>query len=162
VAAYYDGHHEQFTRPERRDFRLLRTRTRAAAAAARRALERGQTWRQVGRRLGIDWVSVSGGRKQLGIARGTLGPTLDPVIFGAPLNRLRGPLKTSFGYLVYKVLEVTPPERRTLAQASEEIARQLAGERGRAARDAFFDAMQVKWKARTTCRSGYLIELCAT
>ena len=73
VAAYYDGHHEQFTRPELRDFRLLRTRTRAAAAAARRALERGQTWRQVGRRLGVDWVSVAGGRKQRAIARGTLG-----------------------------------------------------------------------------------------
>jgi len=51
--------------------------------------------------------------------------------------------------------------RKTLKQATPQIARTLKQQRQQRALDAFITAFHEGWKARTDCRVGYVIELCA-
>lgn len=161
IAAYYEEHRVRFARPELRDVRMVLARTRAAAMAARRGLERGQTWRHVARKYSIDRASRDSGGRLLGIAPGTSDAAFDAALFRAPKGRLRGPVKGQFGWFVFKVLKINPAAELTLAQASGEIRTELTAERQSQAVDGFEHALRAKWRPRTTCRSGYVVKLCA-
>lgn len=60
-----------------------------------------------------------------------------------------------------KVLKIAPPVQETLAAASDTIREQLTAERELAASDTFDSDLRMKWKPRTSCRTGFVGELCA-
>ena len=51
---------------------------------------------------------------------------LDEAVFSAKTDELRGPVKTPFGYYIFKVTGTTPGSSQTLAQSEAEIKQQLA------------------------------------
>jgi foldase protein PrsA len=162
VAAYYERHLDEYAFPEVRDLRIVLTKTRRAATAARRALERGQTWRTVARRYSVFGPDLrdNGGllRRYSGFG---FGKSLAAAVFRAPTGKLRGPVKGALGYFVFKVLTITPPVQLTLAEASASIREELEAARQRRASEAFDRDLRARWKPRTTCRKGFVVDSCA-
>jgi foldase protein PrsA len=161
VAAFYGQHADELAEPQTRDLRIVLTKTRAHAEAARAAIERGQTWTVVARKYSIDEVSKSLGGLLAGVSEGSQERALDDAVFRAPRGALRGPVKTQFGYYVFKVVKITPAVHPTLADATPVIREELTAGRQREAADRFSRDLRRRWKARTVCRAGYVMSQCA-
>src|SRR5918997_5542708 len=57
IKDFYDKNKERFAQPERRDLRIVLTKTRARADQAKAALEDGQSWKTVAKEYSIDEAS---------------------------------------------------------------------------------------------------------
>lgn len=161
VRAAYDSDPASFERPERRDVRLVRTRTRARALAARAALERGETWRRVARTYSIDPLSRGRGGLRRGVTRDSFDGALSRAVGRAPKGRLRGPISSPSGFYVFEVVAITPARPRTFEQAAAEIREQLELQRMRDADERFDEGLRAKWRPRTWCRVGFVMDQCA-
>jgi foldase protein PrsA len=160
VADYYQRNKAEFSEPERRDVRIVLTKTRAQAAGARAALAGGASWKAVARRHSIDRASRDGGGKLLAVTRGEQEEPLGDAMFEAPKGKLTGPVKTRDGYYVLEVTRVFQPRRQSLEEARPTIERLLVSEGRREKLDAFTEAFREKWRSRTECRKGYITPDC--
>lgn len=156
VAARYAEDPSKWTLPAVRDIRVVYTRSRAKARAARRALDRGARFSDVARRYSEDRYSRRRGGRMEGITPEQFEPKLDRAVFRARKGRVVGPVKTSLGYYVFVVDRIAPPYNRTLAEAATEIRDSLRHEKLSAKVDAFVTA----WKASTLCRAAYAADVC--
>jgi foldase protein PrsA len=161
VATYYKQHKRQFFQTQRRDVRLVLTSTRARAYAALAALRRGVFWQRVAEEYSTDQASKHRGGIVRGITKGMQERPFDDALFRAPKDALRGPVKTHVGYFVFRVFEIHPARQLTLAQASESIRSELGAQRQRAADETFNEDFRTKWRARTTCGDGFLMDQCS-
>jgi foldase protein PrsA len=160
VAEYFKANRARFARPERRDLRLVLTKTAAKAERAKAALAGGAPWTSVARRYSIDPGSRAKGGKLADVAKGQQERSLDAALFAAGKGKLTGPVKTTHGYYVFDVTKVVPGSQQTLKQA-EPMARQLlAAENQQKALKRFIDDFRRKWRARTACREGYEFRDC--
>ena len=146
LRAYYDANVERFVRPERRDLRIVRTRTRAEALAARRDLRADGSPR---------------GRVLIGVAEGQQEPALDRAIFRATRGRVTGPVRTRFGFYVFRVIRVKPERTQPYEKARETIRAILLSEDQQAALDRFIRDFERRWRPVTTCRPRYATADCA-
>jgi foldase protein PrsA len=87
-------------------------------------------------------------------------PKVREAVFGAPRGALGGPLKTDAGHYVFQVTKISPPTDQSLAEAKANIRQFLTLRRQKEAVEAFFTDLGKKWKARTDCREGYVIQDC--
>ena len=115
VRAAYDEDPASFERPATRDVRLVLTRTRARAVAARAALERGETWRRVARTYSIDASSRGRGGLRRGVTGDSFDGAMSRAVGRAPKGRLRGPIRSPSGYYVFEVVAITPARPLTFA-----------------------------------------------
>ncbi len=161
VAAFYKNNKKRFYEPQSRDVRVVLTRTLGRADAAYAALRRGRFWRSVAKKYSIDQASKHRGGIVRGVSKGTQEKPLDTAIFRAPIDRLRGPVKTQFGWYVFRVFEIHPAHQQTLKQASPAIRQELTAQRQQAADEAFNTQFRAKWRARTTCLQGFLMDQCS-
>jgi foldase protein PrsA len=160
ISAYYNKNKSKFASAEKRDIRLVLTKTKAKAEQARAALKGGQSFKAVAKKFSIDQSSKANGGKLAGVQKGQQEQALDTAIFAAKKGVLTGPVKTQFGYYVFQVSAITPASQQTLAQATPTIKSLLASQGQQKALDAFVKDFQKKWKDRTTCRDGYKISDC--
>jgi foldase protein PrsA len=158
--AYYDKNKARFAQPERRDLRIVLTKTKARADQARRALERGQSWRAVARRYSTDQATKNQGGKLPGVAKGQQEKALDDAVFGARRGRLSGPVKTQFGYYVFEVTKATKASQQSLAEATPTIKQLLASENQQKALQTFVTQFRKDWREKTECREGYATPDC--
>ena len=160
VQAYYDKNKSKFATPERRDLRIVLTKTKDDAAAARRALDSGQSWSAVAKKYSIDQASKAQGGKLTGVAKGQQEKALDDAIFKADKGKLVGPIKTQFGWYVFDVTGATAAKQQTLAQSTASIKQLLASQGQQSALKKFGDDYRNHWKSLTECRKGYTTEDC--
>ncbi len=160
IAAYYASHQTSFGQPERRDLRLILVKTPGAAAQAKGQIQHGKSIATVAKSLSIDQATKAKGGALTGVARGQQEKALDDAVFAAKRGVLTGPVKTQFGYYVFQVQKVTPGSQQTLAQATPMIKQQLTSQMQQAALAAFSKTFQAKWKAKTDCRSSYVMADC--
>jgi foldase protein PrsA len=160
ISAYYNKNKSKFASAEKRDIRLVLTKTKPKAEEARAALKGGQSFKTVAKKFSIDQSSKANGGKLAGVQKGQQEQALDTAIFAAKKGVLTGPVKTQFGYYVFQVSAITPASQQTLAQATPTIKSLLASQGQQKALDAFVKDFQKKWKDRTTCRDGYKISDC--
>jgi foldase protein PrsA len=160
IQQYYDKNKKRFAQPERRDLRIVLTKTEAKANEAKRALEDGQKWKQVAKKYSIDQASKNQGGSLLAVAKGQQEPSLDKAVFAAEKGELQGPVKTQFGFYVFQVQKVTPATQQTLEQAKATIRGILQSENQQKALDSFIKDFQKKWKEKTQCRSGFVTQDC--
>ena len=73
---------------------------------------------------------------------------------------LVGPVKTQFGYYVFKITKVTPAVQQDLKDVKDAVKQAVISEKQSKAMGAFTKEFEKKWKARTECRKGYVIEQC--
>jgi foldase protein PrsA len=160
IEDYYNKNKKRFAQPERRDLRIVLTKTEDKANEAKAALEDGDSWKEVAKKYSIDQASKNQGGSLLAVAKGQQEPALDEAVFKAKKGELQGPIKTQFGQYVFQVQKITPASQQTLEQAKATIRGILASENQQKALDAFIKDFQEQWKDKTNCRSGYVTQDC--
>jgi foldase protein PrsA len=160
VTAYYNKNKARFAQPERRDLLVVLTKTQAQANAAKAAIQSGTAWKNVAKKYSIDQASKAQGGKLPGVAKGQQEKAFDTAIFSAKKNQVEGPVKTQFGYYVFKVTKITPASQQTEQQAHDTIVNLLRSQQEQAAINNFVKDYQNRYKSKTNCAKGFVIDSC--
>jgi len=160
VAAYYEKNKKQFAQPERRDLRVILTKTEGKAQQAKRALESGQPFKKVVKQYSIDEASKSQAGLLPAVSQGQQEKAFDTAIFDAAKGKLEGPVKTQFGWYVFKVEKVTKASQQTLEQSTDTIKNLLRSQRQQKALDAFVKEFREEYKDQTKCADDYRVVEC--
>jgi foldase protein PrsA len=160
ITKYYNENPSRFGTPEKRDIRVILTKTEAQAKKARQEIESGQSFASVAKRVSIEPTSRAAGGSLPGVVKGQEQPALDNAIFASKVNVVGGPVKTSFGYYVYEVTKITAGSHQSLAQSQALIRQQLAATGQQAALSKFVKEFKKKWVSVTNCRVGYIVATC--
>jgi foldase protein PrsA len=161
IQEYYDKNKRRFAQPERRDLRVVLTKTEAKADEARSALEDGDSWKQVVKRYSIDEASKAQGGLLPAVAKGQQDKALDDAVFEAKKGQLEGPVKTQFGWYVFEVTKITPASQQSLDQSKDTIRNLLRSERQQKALDGFVKEFREDYREETECADDYRIEECS-
>jgi foldase protein PrsA len=160
VQEYYEKNKQRFAQPETRDLLVVLSKTEAKAEAAKRALEDGQSWKQVTERYSIDEASKAQGGKQPAVTKGQSEKALDEAIFAAEKGELEGPVKTQFGWEVFEVSKITPASQQTLDESKDTIKNLLRSKRQQEALDDFIKDFRKDYKDETECAEDFRIAEC--
>jgi foldase protein PrsA len=160
VEEYYEKNEKRFAQPERRDLRVVLTKTEAEANEARQALESGQPWQQVVKDYSIDEASKAQGGKLAAVAKGQQDKALEDAVFAAKKGQLEGPVKTQFGWYVFEIEKITPASQQSLEQSRDTIKNLLRSERQQKALDAFIKDFREEYKDETNCSDDYRVAEC--
>src|SRR5215207_7419295 len=160
ISDFYNKNKARFAQPEKRDLRVVLTKTKANADKAHAALESGDSWKTVTKKYSIDDTSKAAGGKLPAQAKGTLDKELDDAVFSAKKGELVGPIKTQYGYYVFTVSDVTEASQQTLAEAKETIKQTLQSQNQQKALDTFVKDFTKRWKDKTECSEGYKVQDC--
>ena len=160
IKKYYEEHKSQYGTPEKRNVRIVLTKTEAQAKEAKKEVESGKSFASVAKSKSIDPTSKNNGGELKGVVKGQEEKALDEAIFSAKKGVLGGPVKTPFGYYVYEVTSTSPGNQQTLAQAQSAIKQQLASTGQQTALSKFVKEFRKKWEAKTECRSAYMVQDC--
>jgi foldase protein PrsA len=161
IADYYNKHKSQFATAERRNVRIVLTKSKGRAQQAKRALDSGQSWKSVAKKYSIDQQSKNkGGELQGGVSKGQQEKALDTAIFSASKGKVTGPVKTQFGWYVFEVEKITTGKQQSLDESKANIKQQLASQQQQNALKKFGDDYRKRYKAETDCRKGYEVDDC--
>ncbi len=155
VADYYRDNKAKLIVNERRGLRLVVTKTRARADAARAALEDGQSWNAVAKKYSVHSTRDRGGKVPI-VPEGKAKTGLLAAIFRAEKGELTGPVKEEGSWAVFLVEKVEPSRQATLEESRDEIKQLVSSTRRQRALDAF----EKKYTAKTTCAPGYKVPGC--
>ena len=161
IEKYYNENKQRFAQPERRDLKVVLTKTEAKADEARQAIEDGESWKDVAKEYSIDQASKAQGGKLAAVAKGQQEKSLDDAVFKASKGELVGPVKTQFGWYVFEVDKVTEASQQTLEEAKTTIKQLLASQQQQKALDSFVKEFRKKWKDKTECRENYVTQDCS-
>lgn len=161
IQAYYKTHTSQFGTPETRSIRIIRTNDAKTAAAAKKALDSGQSWATVAKQYSVDTATKNNGGLLTGVTKGQEEQALDTAAFSAPANKVLGPIHGTFGYYVFEVTGIKPSNQQTLAQATPLIQQILQGQSQSNAQTAVDNQVKKNWLSKTKCRSTYAMADCA-
>jgi peptidyl-prolyl cis-trans isomerase D len=128
----YDAHTDEFRQPETRTVEQILFSDEAAAKAASERLAKGEDFAKVAADTGTPADQLALGT----VKHDDLPPDLADAIFGATVNQATEPVKSDFGWHIFRVTAVTPEAVRTLADAHDEIAQGLAHDK---AADAVYE-----------------------
>jgi foldase protein PrsA len=162
IEDYYNKNKTQFAQPERRDLSIVLTKPKAKAKAeqAKAELESGASFKEVAKKYSIDDASKAQGGKLPAVAKGQQEKAFDDAIFKAKKGQISGPVKTQFGWYVFRVDKVSKASQQTLAQAKPTIKQVLASENQNKALEAFTKDFRDKWKDKTECREEFATPDC--
>lgn len=160
VEKYYNENKSRYGTPEKRNIEIILTKTEAQAKSAKSEIESGKSFASVAKRVSIDPTSKAKGGYLPEVIKGEEEKQLDEAVFSAKVNQLGGPIKTQFGYYVYEVLATKAATQEPLSKVSATIKQQLVSERQQKALSTFIKSFKAKWKAKTECRSGYVVADC--
>ena len=160
VAAYFNKNKSQYAQPEKRNINVILTKTKAQAEAAKAAVEGGQSWAAAAKRYSTDPQSKNSGGQLKGVTKGQQDRALDSAAFSAQKGQIGGPVKGSFGWYIYQVTKVTPGRQQTLAEVKPSVRQLLVSQGQQKALNTFVTDFQKRWKGKTDCREGYVVESC--
>lgn len=160
ISAYYEKNKKKFAQPERRDLRVVLTKTEAKAEQAKKALDSGQSFKTVVKQYSIDEASKSQAGMLPAVSEGQQEKAFDTAIFDADKGKIEGPVKTQFGWYVFKVEKVTAASQRSLDESKETIKNLLRSQRQQKALDAFIKSFREDYKDKTDCADDYRVAEC--
>jgi foldase protein PrsA len=160
IEAYYEKNKKRFAQPERRDLRVVLTKTEAKANQAKQALDSGQSFKKVVKQYSIDEASKSQAGLLPAVTEGQQEKAFDKAIFEAKKGQLEGPVKTQFGWYVFEVEKVTKASQQTLEQSKETIKNLLRSQRQQKALDEFIKSFREDYKDQTDCADDYRVAEC--
>jgi parvulin-like peptidyl-prolyl isomerase len=163
IKDYYEAaKSSQYTTPETREIRVVKNKDKAKVEDAKKKLEKDdstKSWGKVAKEDSTDTTKSSGGL-QSGVTEGQLPEPLNAAIFAAKQGEVEGPLNEGKTYTVYEVMNITPEKVQSLDEAKSQISTQLAEQAKQQTFARFVRGYGSRWKARTFCASGFLIEHC--
>jgi foldase protein PrsA len=160
VEAYYNKNKKRFAQPERRDLRVVLTKTQAKADQARAALDSGQAWKDVVKTYSIDQASKAQGGKLQSVAKGQQDKALEDAVFSAKKGEIQGPVKTQFGWYVFDVEKITPATQQSLDQSRDTIKNLLKSQGQQKALDNFIKDFRDEYKSKTHCADDFRVAEC--
>ena len=161
ITEYYEENKERFAQPERRDLLVVLTKTEAKAQDARDRIEGGDAWADVAKEMSIDPSSKAQGGKLPAVAEGQQEQAFDEAIFSAEKGELVGPIKTQFGYYVFRVTKVTAASQQSQEDASATIKQLLTSQKQQESLDTFVKEFTEEWREKTECADGYKTTDCS-
>ena len=121
IQAYYTRTRRASRSPSAATCGSCSPRPRPRPTRPRQALEGGTTWSHGGEEV-LDRPGLQGaGRQAPGRGQGPAGEVVRQRDLRRQEGRVVGPVKTQFGYYVFKVTAITPASQQTLAQAHDTI-----------------------------------------
>jgi foldase protein PrsA len=144
-----------------RDMRIVLTKSAGQAAAARKALQSGQSWNVVAKKYSTDPTTKNNGGLLTGVTAGQQDAALSKAAFAAHANKLLGPIKGQFGYYVLEVTKITPAQHRSLAQSSALIKQTLTSQLQTQAQTKVDSSASKDWKSKTKCKATYAMADCS-
>jgi parvulin-like peptidyl-prolyl isomerase len=155
IAAYYEGHTAEFTRPQSRDVAHIMVRTRSRAIWIYRQVKAGASFAALARRYSLDQGSrARGGR--LTVARGQTVAPFDRVAFSLRTGRVSRPVRTQFGWHVIKALSrIRPAERLPFARVRDRIARDLLQRKKQDLMSAWVTALEQEYAGKIVYAPGF-------
>jgi foldase protein PrsA len=160
IQKYYNENKSRFAVPEKRSVEIILTKSEGAAKAAKKEVESGQSFATVAKKVSTDPVSKANGGLLPEVVKGQEDKALDAAIFSAQKGALGGPVKTPFGYYVYRVKTITPGSQQSLKQAESSIKAQLQAQGQQKALSGFVKDFRKKWTSKTECRASYVVADC--
>ncbi len=160
ISAYFAKNASQFSKPETRDLRIVLVKTAATAKHVRALIDAGRSIAKLAKQYSVDQATKTTGGSLIGVVRGQQDKALDAAIFSAPVGKVVGPVKTAFGYEVFRLQKITPASRQTLAQATPLITQLVTAQRQQSTLSTFVKHFEAKWRSRTVCASGYVVSDC--
>jgi foldase protein PrsA len=161
ITTYYNKNKKRFAQPERRDLRIVLTKSKSQAEAAKKALESDQSWKAVAKKYSTDQSTKNTGGQLLSVTKGQQDRTFENAAFKAQKSKVLGPVKTQFGYYVFEVTKITAASQQSLKQAQGTIKQLLSSQNQQKALNDFVKDFQKKWKDRTNCRKGFITQDCS-
>jgi foldase protein PrsA len=160
ISSYYNKNRKRFAQPERRNLKVVLTKSKAKAVRAKRLIAKGQSFKKVAKKYSIDQASKAQGGTLPDVAKGQQEKALDRAVFSARKGKLTGPVKTQFGWYVFRVTKVTPAAQQSLNQARPTIRNLLHAQRQQKTLDNWIKDFRDRYRNKTTCASGYKIAEC--
>jgi foldase protein PrsA len=160
VSDYYNKNKSRFAQPETRDLEVVLATKKPNADKALAALKSGQSFKSVAKKYSTDEASKTKGGKLPGVTKGQQEKAFDAAIFSAKKGKIQGPVKTQFGYYVFRVTKITPAKQQPLSQVSETIKNQLKSQQQQKALNDFVKNFQESYKDKTNCAKGFVVEQC--
>jgi foldase protein PrsA len=162
IEDYYNKNKSQFAQPERRDLSIVLTKPKdkEKAEQAKAELESGAPFKEVAKKYSIDDASKAQGGKLPAVAKGQQEKAFDDAIFKAKKGKIEGPVKTQFGWYVFRVDKVSKASQQSLEEAKPTIKQVLASQGQQKALDQFVKDFRKKWKDKTECRDEYVTQDC--
>ena len=161
IKKYYEQHKSQYGTPEKRDVRIVLTKTEAQANEAKKEIESGKSFASVAKSKSIDPTSKNTGGELKGVVKGQEEKALDEAIFSAPQGRARRSREDAVRLLhLRSQASTTPGSSQSLAQSEAAIKQQLAATGQQSALSKFVKEFRSKWEAKTECASGYSVQDC--
>jgi len=128
VAAHYEAHRDEFSRPERVRLRQALFEDRPSAERARAEIAGGDAFADAARRHAREPGGVPGGL-QAELARDELPTAFTDTIFRLRPGEVSAVIEAEYGFHIFQVVERLPAAEVPLAEARAEIARRLTRER---------------------------------
>jgi foldase protein PrsA len=160
IEKYYQEHKSRFGAPEKRTVAEVLTKTEAEAKSAKQEIASGKSFASVAKKVSIDPNAKANGGLFVGLTKGSQAPAVDNAIFSAQKNVLSGPVKGPFGYVVFEVKNITAGHQQPFSQVQSSIKAQLTAVKQQKAFSTFVQKFKKTWKAKTECRSGYVVADC--
>src|SRR5262245_4738964 len=160
ISDYYNKNKKRFAQPERRDLRIVLTKTEDKAKQAKDAIDGGQNFKSVVKKYSIDEASKAQGGLLPSVAKGQQEKSLDDAVFNAKKGQLVGPVKTQFGWYVFEVEKVSPASQQSLDQSKDTIRNLLRSQRQQKALDDFIKDFRAEYRGKTQCSDDYKIAEC--
>ncbi len=161
IGDYYEENKERFAQPERRDLLVVLTKTEAKAQEAKDRIEGGESWAAVAKDLSIDPSSKAQGGKLPAVAEGQQEAAFDKAIFSADKGETVGPVKTQFGWYVFRVTKITEATQQSQEEASATIKQLLASQKQQKSLDDFVKSFTEEWREKTNCADDYKTTDCS-
>ncbi len=153
IQAYYDAHADEFPVPERVHaahilIKVDKDATPAQDAAARKKAEdiaarakKGEDFGELARKYSEDPGSKAQGGDLPPFGRGQMVPAFEEAAFSMSPGEIRGPVKSTFGYHVIKLLAKLPAGKQTVAEATPRITALLTQDQVKSAAERRADAL---------------------
>ena len=153
VAKYYNEHKSTYGQPEKRDLRIVLTKTEAAAKQAKSEIESGKSFASVAKSKSIDPTSKDSGGELPGVVKGEEQKALSEAVFAAKQGVLTGPVKTPFGYYIFEVKSTARRPSR-LWRRSRRRSSSSSSRPDSSVAEQFIKEFQKKWKAKRNAVPG--------
>src|SRR3954452_10194649 len=161
ISDYYNKNKQRFAQPETRDLEVVLAAKKAKADAALKAVKSGDKWADVAKKYSSDDASKSQGGKLPGVTKGQQEKSFDEAIFKAKKGEVTGPIKTQFGYYVFRVNKITAAKQQSLEQVKTTIKNLLQSQGQQKALNDFVKDFQKRYKDMTKCAKDYIVDQCS-
>ncbi len=138
IQTYYDQHQDQFTQPQRNRYSVIQTKTEADAKAALDELNKGTDFATVAKEKSTDIISAKNGGDMGWLEEGTTPDELKNAGLKEK-GQLSGVIKSSVGFLLVRLDDITPATTKPLADVRDDIAAKVKQEK---ALDGFYALQQ--------------------